>query len=131
MIASGPFDARLRIGISISAQPELNVPITAPTSLFCAYAFAFAEHLPESHLPACAVESSQLWYASEYLPAFQPCCLRMKAIAFVISIVCVRPAPWSGRSEATRTLPLPFWIAEHDDAGSGDAPDRATAATVT
>src|SRR5207247_10548938 len=55
----------------------------------------------------------------------------MKAIAFVISIVCVRPAPWSGRSDATRTFPLPFWIAEHDDAGSGVAPERATAPTVT
>ena len=36
----------------ISAQPELNVPITTPTLEFWAYAFAFAEHLPESHLPA-------------------------------------------------------------------------------
>ena len=45
----------------ISAQPELKVPRTPITDLFCAYAFAFAEHLPESHLPACAVESSQLW----------------------------------------------------------------------
>ena len=30
-MAIGPFAARLRIGMMISAQPELNVPITAPT----------------------------------------------------------------------------------------------------
>ena len=45
----------------ISAQPELNVPMTPMTSLFEAYAFPFCEHLAESHLPACAVESSQSW----------------------------------------------------------------------
>ena len=60
-MAIGPFGARLRIGISISAAPELKVPITPTTLEFCAYAFAFADALPESHLPACAVESSQLW----------------------------------------------------------------------
>ena len=46
---------------SISAAPELKVPMTPTTLEFCAYAFAFADALPESHLPACAVESSQLW----------------------------------------------------------------------
>jgi hypothetical protein len=45
------------------------------------------ETLPESHLPACAVESSQLWYASVVFPAFQPALPRMYAIAFVIWIV--------------------------------------------
>ena len=60
-IPSGPFGARLMIGISISAQPELNVPITPTTLASFAAAVAFAEHLPESHLPAWAVESSQLW----------------------------------------------------------------------
>ena len=45
----------------ISAQPELNVPMTPMTSLLRAYAFAFVEHLAESHLPACAVASSHDW----------------------------------------------------------------------
>ncbi len=45
----------------ISAQPELNVPITPITLLLRTYALAFVEHLPESHFPACAVESSQDW----------------------------------------------------------------------
>ena len=45
----------------ISAQPELNVPITPITLLLLAYELALVEHLPESHFPACAVESSQDW----------------------------------------------------------------------
>ena len=60
-IPIGPFGALFRIGMMISAQPELNVPITAITLLFWAYALPFCEHLPETHLPACAVESSQDW----------------------------------------------------------------------
>ncbi len=40
-IASGPFGARLLIGISISAQPELNVPITATTLASAASLVAF------------------------------------------------------------------------------------------
>ena len=60
-IATGPPGARFRIGMMISAQPELNVPMTPITLLFCAYAFAFAEHFAESHLPACAVASSHDW----------------------------------------------------------------------
>jgi hypothetical protein len=68
-IPTGPLGARLSVGITISAQPELNVPMTPITLLFWAYAFAFCEHLPESHLPACAVESSQDWYATVYFPA--------------------------------------------------------------
>src|SRR5262245_54536266 len=51
----------------------------------------------------------------------------MNSIAFVISIVCVRPAPWSGRSEAMRYFPPLFLIAEQLDAGSGLAPERAIA----
>jgi hypothetical protein len=61
IIPTGPFGARFRIGMMISAQPELNVPITPIRSLFRAYALPFAEHFAESHLPACAVESSQSW----------------------------------------------------------------------
>ena len=37
--------------------PDTNVFTLA----FCAYALAFAEHLPESHFPAWAVALSQLW----------------------------------------------------------------------
>ena len=45
----------------MAAQPELNVPRTAMTAGFSAYAFPFWLHLPESHFPACAVESSHDW----------------------------------------------------------------------
>ena len=106
----GPGLARFRIGMMISAQPELNVPITPITLLLPTYAFAFVEHLPESHFPACAVESSQDWKPTVYLPALKFCCLKMNLIAFTICSVCVRPDPWSGRSEATMncgsSLPL-------------------------
>ena len=57
----GPPDTRFRIGMMISAQPELNVPMTPITFVLLAYAWPFAEHLPESHFPACAVESSHDW----------------------------------------------------------------------
>ncbi len=60
-IPTGPPGARFSTGITISAQPELNVPMTPTTLLLLAYAFAFDEHLAESHLPACAVASSQDW----------------------------------------------------------------------
>jgi hypothetical protein len=56
-------------GISISAQPELNVPMTPMMSLAWAYARALAEHVAESHLPAWAVASSHDWYWTVYLPA--------------------------------------------------------------
>src|SRR4051794_22222740 len=43
----------------------------------------------------------------------------MKLIAWVICTVCVRPAPWSGRSEAIRkSASVDPLIALHDDAGS-------------
>ena len=61
IIATPPPGAWFRTGISIAAQPELKVPITATTFSFAAYAWAFVEHLPESHLPACAVASSHDW----------------------------------------------------------------------
>ncbi len=35
--------------------------MTPSTLSLAAYAFAFVEHLPESHLPACAVASSHDW----------------------------------------------------------------------
>ncbi len=63
----------------------------------------------------------------EYLPAFHACCVKMNLIARVIWDVWVRPDPCSGRSEAISRFPPAFWIAEHDDAGSGVAPLRATA----
>ena len=56
-----PSGAWFRTGISIAAQPELNVPMTPMTPSLAAYAFAFAEHLAESHFPACAVASSHDW----------------------------------------------------------------------
>src|SRR5262249_45039995 len=54
----------------------------------------------------------------------------MKAIAFVISIVCVRPAPCRGRSEASSLSPVP-WTAVHDDAGSGVTADVRAVAPPT
>ncbi len=45
----------------IAAQPELNVPMRPIMLWFSAYAFAFWLHLPGSHLPAWAVESSHDW----------------------------------------------------------------------
>src|SRR5690242_16405635 len=113
------------MGISSFAQPELNVPITPTTSEFCAYAFAFEVHLDESQLPFCAVESSHAWKPTVYLPAFQPCCASMYAIALFISVVSARFAPWSGRSDAMITFgsPLPpYWSFPHDDDGSGERP---------
>ena len=56
-----PSDAWFRTGISMAAQPELNVPMTPMTASFAAYALAFAEHFAESQLPAWAVESSHDW----------------------------------------------------------------------
>jgi hypothetical protein len=83
----------LAIGISSFAQPELNVPITPITVGFCAYARAFAVHLAESQLPACAVESSQDWKPMFLPPAFQSCCLRMNSTADAISVVSARFEP--------------------------------------
>ena len=51
----------------------------------------------------------------------------MNLIARVICDVWVRPEPSRGRSDAIRYCPLLFWIAEHDDAGSGVAPLLANA----
>src|SRR5437588_6626132 len=42
-------------------------------------------------------------------------------------MVCVRPEPSRGRSDAISSFPLAFTIAEHDDAGSGVALLRAIA----
>ena len=61
IIATPPPGAWFSTGISIAAQPELKVPMTATTFSLPAYACAFVEHLPESHLPACAVASSHDW----------------------------------------------------------------------
>ena len=61
IIPTGPPDARFRIGISIAAQPELNVPRTPMSVLSEAYARAFDEHFAGSHAPVWAVESSQPW----------------------------------------------------------------------
>ena len=51
-IATPPPGAWFSTGIMIAAQPELNVPMTPTTFSLPAYAWAFVEHLPESHLPA-------------------------------------------------------------------------------
>ena len=56
-----PSGAWLTTGMMIPAQPELKVPMMPSTLSFAAYAFAFCEHLPESHLPAWAVASSHAW----------------------------------------------------------------------
>ena len=63
IIAIPPFGAAFSTGISIAAHPELNVPMTATTASFAAYALAFCEHLPESHFAAWAVASSHDWKA--------------------------------------------------------------------
>ena len=91
----------------ISEQPELNVPTTPMTSLSLAYELAFCEHLAESHLPACAVESSQSWKPTVYAPAFQPAPLRMNCSACTIWFDCDRCAPWRGRSEAMMNFGVP------------------------
>ncbi len=57
-----------------------------------------------------------------YFPAFQPADLSWKTIAFVISIVCVRLDPCSGRSDATMKSGLPeppYCTFPHADAGNG------------
>jgi hypothetical protein len=60
-IGMPPSGAWFSTGISIAAHPELKVPMTPITLSFAAYALAFDEHLPESHLPAWAVASSHDW----------------------------------------------------------------------
>ncbi len=52
IIATPPPGAWFSTGMMIAAQPELNVPMTPTTFSLPAYACAFVEHLPESHLPA-------------------------------------------------------------------------------
>ena len=61
IIGIPPSGAWLSTGMMIAAHPELKVPMTPMTLSFAAYEFAFCEHLPESHLPACAVASSHAW----------------------------------------------------------------------
>ena len=60
-IGMPPSGAWLTTGMMIAAQPELKVPMMPITLSFAAYALPFEEHLPESHLPACAVASSHDW----------------------------------------------------------------------
>jgi hypothetical protein len=74
-------------GTSSSAQPELKVPMLAMTDGSWAYALALAEHVVESHVPACGVESSHGWNAIVYLPAFQPACSKIISIAWFICVV--------------------------------------------
>ena len=61
IIAMPPSGAAFSSGMMICAHPELNVPMTPMTASLPAYAFPFAEHFAESHLPAWAVESSHDW----------------------------------------------------------------------
>jgi hypothetical protein len=61
---SPPPGAWFNTGISIAAQPELNVPITPISDSFWAYAWALRLHLSGSHFAACAVESSQTCIAT-------------------------------------------------------------------
>src|SRR5438067_9582222 len=70
-----------------------------------------------------------------YLPADQLLALSSKAIAFVISIVCDRLDPCSGRSDATMKSGLPeppYWTPPgHADAGKGETPLVALPAIPT
>src|SRR5581483_6605245 len=69
-----------------------------------------------------------------YLPAVQLLCCSSNWIAFVISIVCDRLEPWSGRSDATMKSGLPeplYWTGPHEDAGRGVAPLVALPAIPT
>ncbi len=61
IMATPPPGAWFSTGMMTAAQPELNVPMRPSMLWFSAYAFAFWLHLPGSHLPACAVESSHDW----------------------------------------------------------------------
>ena len=70
-----PPGAWFSTGISIAAQPELNVPITPIKLLSDAYAWAFALHFVGSHFASWAVASLHAWNAILYLPAFQSCWL--------------------------------------------------------
>src|ERR671915_770742 len=96
--------------------------MTPTTASFEAYACAFVEHLPESHLPACAVASSHDWKATLWSPALKFDCSSRNRIASTIWMVCVRDEPWSGKSDAIRTLGSPspsYSIAVQEDEGSG------------
>jgi hypothetical protein len=73
--------ARLRMGISSAAQPELLVQITPNTLGLRAYASAFERQVAASHSPVRAIESSQAWKAIGVLPAFQCRCSRLSRIA--------------------------------------------------
>ncbi len=57
-ISIGPDGSWFSTGISIAAQPELNVPMTATSSVLATCALAFCAHCASSHCPAAAVESS-------------------------------------------------------------------------
>src|SRR6266545_1662517 len=100
-IAIGPGFARFSTGMMIFAQPELNVPTTPITLVLLEYVRAFEAHFAESQPPVWAVESSHDWKPIWYWPAVKFRCLSAYLIASTISPVCARPAPCSGRSDAT------------------------------
>ena len=61
-------------GISIAAQPELNVPTTPIEACVLGVGVERSPlHLSASHFPAWAVESSHAWKAMFLSPAFQFC----------------------------------------------------------
>ena len=98
------------------------MPITARSAGFPAYAFAFWLHLPGSHLPSCAVESSQDWKPTVTAPAFHPAESSTWRIASTICRVCVRDDPWSTMSEAIGTWGSPspsYSMSVHDADVSG------------
>src|SRR6476646_3629188 len=120
-MAIGPGWAWFSTGTSSSAQPELNVPMFAMTDGSWAYALAFAEHVVESHVPACGVESSQGWKAMVYLPAFQPACSKIIWIAWFICVVWCDDDPLSGKSDVTSSWPLGFTTDLHVEELTGVA----------
>jgi hypothetical protein len=64
IIGMAPPGAWFSTGMTIAAQPELNVPMSTIMLGFAAYACAFWLHLPESQEAAWAVASSHAWNAT-------------------------------------------------------------------
>ena len=60
-ISIGPVLSWLRVGTSIFAQPELNVPITATSAVLATWSVAFFAQAASSHAPFAAVELSYGW----------------------------------------------------------------------
>ena len=65
-------EASFAIGTSISAQPELNVPITPRIDSSSTYLRALAAHVASSQAPFAAVESSNASNETVKSPTLPP-----------------------------------------------------------